>query len=72
MKTTYILYTLLKLQFASRFFAALIPSDLSNFKISFGYFIDMEIYLHLFAVSVTTFEMKKPSTISSGILTEVK
>ena len=59
-KNTYILYTLLKLEFASIFFAALIPSAPSNFKISSEYYIDIEIFLHLFAVSVTVFEMKKP------------
>ena len=49
-----------ELEFAGRFFAALISSAPSIFKISLGYVIDMEIFLHLFAVSVTAFEMKKP------------
>ena len=57
MKNTYILYKLLKLEFGSIFFAALIPSAPSDFKISTGYYINIEIFLLLFAVSVTVFEM---------------
>ena len=51
-----------ELEFAGRFFAALISSAPSIFKISLGYVNDMEIFLHLFAVSVTAFGMKKPLT----------
>ena len=56
MKTTYIT---LKLKLAARGFAALVPSTLN--KTLFG----ILLFLYVFTVSVTSFEMKKCTMISS-------